>query len=112
MALAKPVIATNAGGPRDIVEDGTTGRLVPPRDPTALAEAIHQLIADPACMRRMGERGQQRFEQQFTAARMAKDTIAVYDAALSPVGATPTAPELNHDPAPTDPPTEPARAPG
>jgi glycosyltransferase involved in cell wall biosynthesis len=82
MALGKAVIATDAGGPRDIVVDGETGRLVAPSDSAALAAAMHELLADPDRCRAMGDAGRRRFERQFTAARMASDTAAVYAAAV------------------------------
>jgi len=51
------VVATEVGGVPELVENGITGFLVPPRDPTALAEALQRLIADPGLRRRMGEAG-------------------------------------------------------
>lgn len=78
MALARPVVATRAGGPTEIVVDGETGFLVPPSSPDALAEAVKMLFADLPLRRRMGERGHARFEKLFTAARMAEATLAVY----------------------------------
>jgi glycosyltransferase involved in cell wall biosynthesis len=78
MALGRPVIATNAGGPPEIVEDGVTGLLVPPSDPPALAAAILRLLADRSTTEAMGRRGQERFESRFTAARMAQDMLALY----------------------------------
>ena len=47
MAVGTPVIATNVGGPKEIIENMITGILVPPKNPTALAEAIYQVIANP-----------------------------------------------------------------
>ena len=78
MALGRPVVATRAGGPLEIVVDGETGLLVPPSSPEALAAAMERLIAGPAARRRLGENGRARFEQYFTAARMAQATLAVY----------------------------------
>ncbi len=78
MALGRPVVATRAGGPLEIVVDGETGFLVPPSSPEALADAMERLIVDPAARRRLGDNGHARFEQRFTAARMAQATLAVY----------------------------------
>jgi len=78
MSLGRPVIATDAGGPREIVEQGVTGLLVPPSDPPALAAAIQKLFADRQATERMGRRGQERFQSRFTAARMAQDMLAMY----------------------------------
>jgi glycosyltransferase involved in cell wall biosynthesis len=79
MAFARPVVATRAGGIPDAVEDGVTGRLVPPRDPAALAGALLELLADPARRQAMGRAGRRRFEERFTADRMVEATLAVYD---------------------------------
>ena len=46
MALGKPLVATKLGGPLEIVEDGTSGLLVPPGDPERLAEAVERILAD------------------------------------------------------------------
>ena len=46
MAAGLPVVATDCGGPRDLVEDGKTGMLVPVKSPEALARALEQMLAD------------------------------------------------------------------
>jgi glycosyltransferase involved in cell wall biosynthesis len=78
MSLGRPVIATDVGGPREIVEPGVTGLLVPPSDPPALAAAIRKLFVDRQATQMMGRRGQERFETRFTADRMAQDMLALY----------------------------------
>jgi glycosyltransferase involved in cell wall biosynthesis len=78
MALSKPVIATRIAGPLEIVDENTTGLLVPPSDPPALASAIIQLLRDPESSAAMGHRGRQRFEDHFTDQRMAAATAALY----------------------------------
>ena len=82
MALGKPVIATRAGGPCEIVVPEETGMLVPPADPSALAAAIRELLSDPARSRRMGEMGRQQFERLYSRKEMAEATLAVYSEAL------------------------------
>ena len=49
-----PVVATKVGGVPELVEDGVTGFLVPPKDPDALAEALQKFIADSELWRRIG----------------------------------------------------------
>ena len=78
MALAKPVVATQAGGIPEMVQDGVTGLLVPPRDPQALAQALLSLLRRPDVAKQFGAAGQQRVVQQFTAERMALQTMHVY----------------------------------
>ncbi len=79
MAFARPVVATAAGGIPEAVEDGVTGRVVPVRDPAALADALVEMLADPERARTMGAAGRRRFEEKFTADRMVDGTLAVYD---------------------------------
>ncbi|NEC82727.1 glycosyltransferase, partial [Streptomyces sp. SID7958] len=54
MACGVPVVATDVGGHRDSVADGTTGRLVAPGDPEAVAAAVRGLLADDATRRAYG----------------------------------------------------------
>ncbi len=69
MALAKPVVATNVGGPREAVLDGVTGYLVPPGDVGSLATAVLRLIQDPPLAIQMGQAGRARVEECFTIER-------------------------------------------
>jgi glycosyltransferase involved in cell wall biosynthesis len=76
MAARKPVIATRGGGIPEIVLDGESGLLVPMRDPTALAEAISTLLANPARAIAMGANGHQRVLDHF---RIEKTAASVTD---------------------------------
>jgi glycosyltransferase involved in cell wall biosynthesis len=66
MLVERPVIAADAGGAREIVEEGVTGLLVPPGDSDRLAEALRRLLDDPALRVTMGRRGRERAERHFT----------------------------------------------
>ncbi len=66
MAAGLPVVATNAGGTSEIVEDGRTGLLVPPAQPEALAQALAQLLAHPQQGKAMGEAGHARAAALFS----------------------------------------------
>ncbi len=77
MALRKPVIATNAGGPREIVVDGETGLLTPPANASAMAAAIRTLISDRGSIESMGARGYDRFQESFTSKRMSERMLTV-----------------------------------
>lgn len=65
MAYALPVVASGVGGVTDVVVDGETGLLVPPRDPNALADALATLLRDASRARRMGEAGRRRLDSAF-----------------------------------------------
>jgi glycosyltransferase involved in cell wall biosynthesis len=85
MAAAKPVVATATGGIPEVVVDGETGFLVPPRDPAAMAAAIVRLLKDDAVRSRMGEAGRARACTLFSAERMVQETHRVYQrVALQP----------------------------
>ncbi|MCS6776931.1 MAG: glycosyltransferase family 4 protein [Chloroherpetonaceae bacterium] len=78
MAARKPVVATQVGGLTETVLEGVTGRLVPPENPTALASALLELLADPARRATMGEAGRRRVEREFPATRMVAQVETVY----------------------------------
>jgi glycosyltransferase involved in cell wall biosynthesis len=79
MAASKPVVATNVGGIPEVVEDGKTGILVPPKNPAALANAIIKLLKNPGLRKQMGEAGRKRAEEYFTMEKMVKEYEDVYD---------------------------------
>lgn len=78
MAAAKPVVATNVGGLRELVADRTTGVLVPPADSSALARAIAELVSERERMREMGESGRARVREHFTMEGMAQKSESYY----------------------------------
>ncbi len=77
MAFGLPVVATAAGGIPEAVEDGVTGRVVPPRDPAALADALAEVLGDEGRRRALGAAGRQRFLERFTTDRMVEETARV-----------------------------------
>jgi glycosyltransferase involved in cell wall biosynthesis len=72
MAMARPVVSMNNGGPAETMVDGETGYLVPPEDPAALADRVVALLRDPAQRTRMGAAGRARILAHFTAAGYAQ----------------------------------------
>ena len=80
MALGVPVLATNVGGPAEILEDGREGYLLSPDEPAAWAAAARAIIEQPELARRMGEAGRER-AQAFTDERHAEAILAVYERA-------------------------------
>jgi glycosyltransferase involved in cell wall biosynthesis len=84
-ACGRPIIASDVPGCREAVVtgDSESGILVPPRDIPALADAIAALVADPARRRRMGEHGRALVERRFAEEIVARETLALYRAALA-----------------------------
>jgi glycosyltransferase involved in cell wall biosynthesis len=78
MCLERPVIATRAGGPLEIVSDGETGLLTSPADVPALAENIVRVLQFGELRQRLGSNGRTRFLAHYTAAKMACATAAFY----------------------------------
>ncbi len=74
----KPVIATAVGGVPELVEDGVTGILAPPRNPEALAQGILRLAKDADLRQRMGKAAQQWALERFDIARTAREYEALY----------------------------------
>jgi glycosyltransferase involved in cell wall biosynthesis len=66
MALGKPVIGSGAGGNPELIVDGQSGLLVPPRDTSALAAALRRLLADRAFSARLARAGQERVAKGFS----------------------------------------------
>lgn len=77
MAAGIPVVATRVGGMVEVVDDGVTGSIVAPDDPTALAEALIGLLSDGELRRRMGEAGRRRASACFSWQRAADDVAAL-----------------------------------
>lgn len=79
MACGRPVIGSAVGGITFTVKDGTTGFLVPPRDPEALAARLTRLLTDASLRERMGRAARDRVEREFTWDRVAARTAALYE---------------------------------
>jgi glycosyltransferase involved in cell wall biosynthesis len=82
MATGTPVIASRIGGLTDLVVDGETGLLVPPRDVDALADAIQGLLRDDAYRRRLGAAARSRFAT-FSADAVVPRIEAAYERVLT-----------------------------
>jgi glycosyltransferase involved in cell wall biosynthesis len=79
MAAGLPVVATRVGGNTEVVVEGETGRIVPPRDAAALAAALTETLSDAAGAREMGARGRRRAREKFGIAAMTEQYRALYD---------------------------------
>jgi glycosyltransferase involved in cell wall biosynthesis len=78
MGMAMPIVATDVGGVGEAVEDQVTGRLVPPQDPAALAQAILDLLSDPERAKALAEAAKARMMSRFRLGRMIDETLGVY----------------------------------
>jgi glycosyltransferase involved in cell wall biosynthesis len=78
MAAARPVVVTDVGDNRAIVEDGRAGLVVPARDDRALAQAVALLLDNPSVARELAARARQRFTERFTTAHMIRAYDALY----------------------------------
>jgi glycosyltransferase involved in cell wall biosynthesis len=81
MLVGLPVVASDVGGLRDVVQHGSTGLMVPPSDPGALAAALDGLLDNPELRQRMGEAGRVR-ARQFEVAAVAPRIVKVFEEAL------------------------------
>ncbi len=78
----KPVVATTVGGLPEIVEDGKTGFLVPPRDADALAQAVIRLLHDADLRRQFGLAGERKMLTESSPDAVARKTLVVYQQAI------------------------------
>lgn len=78
MAMEKPVISTNIGGPTEIIEDEVTGVLVPPKNPDKIAQAVIQLALKPKKSKEMGRRGRKEIQQRFNTDTYVARMLAIY----------------------------------
>jgi len=95
MALGVPVLATNVGGPPEIIEDGREGYLLPPHEPAAWAQAVRRIAESADRGLEMGRAGRRRVEREFTASHHVAAMLAVYERAIARAGARGRAELLN-----------------
>jgi len=83
-ACGRPLIATDVPGCRAVIRPGINGLLVPLGDADALADAIDQLAADAALRRKFGQASRELVEREFSAARVGRDLVQLYQRLLDP----------------------------
>lgn len=81
-ACGRPIVTADVPGCREIVRDGENGLLVPVRDGPATAQAIERLLTDPALRKRMGARGREIVEAEFSVGDFVVKSLAAYAAVL------------------------------
>lgn len=82
MAVGLPVIATDIPGTREMISDGINGRLVPPGDPIALANAINTMIENPQMRQNLSEAGKETVKQ-YSIEEIAKRYLELYEALMA-----------------------------
>ncbi len=83
MALEVPVLATDVGGPAEIVDDGVEGYLLPPAQPAAWASAVRRVADSADGGRGMGRAGRARVLREFTSDVHREAMLAVYERAIA-----------------------------
>jgi len=86
MAAGVPVVATAVGGVPELIDDGISGCLVPPRDVDALVSRIRSLLGDPSLCARIGAAGFARVRDHFNPAQMVESFVRLYDDLLDRAG--------------------------
>jgi glycosyltransferase involved in cell wall biosynthesis len=86
MSLGRPVIATAIAGNGELVEDGVSGMLVPPRDVKTLAAAISRLLRDAAFAAELAQAGRTRVRAQFSTTTRVARLEALYREVIREVG--------------------------
>ena len=82
LAASRPVVATDVGGVRHVVEDGETGWLCGAGDAAGLARLLQQVIAQPEASRRLAEAGRLRVTERFGYERLLADHRSLYEELL------------------------------
>ena len=81
-AMGKASIGSNLGGVNELIDHGRTGLLVEPGSPTALADAIKDLLTNPGKLKSLGDNAYQKARQDFDARKQIAKIIKIYDAIL------------------------------
>ena len=77
-SCARPIVTTNTPGCREIVRDGINGILIPARNVDAITVAVSRLVASPELRVRMGEKGREMVESEFSVEKVNAETLRVY----------------------------------
>lgn len=83
LIAGKPVVSFDVDGARQVVLDGQTGFLVPPRNVGGLVAALDRLVGDPALRQRLGAEGRRRFAEVFRHEHMTAQLRSLYQRLLS-----------------------------
>ncbi len=81
-ASGVPVVATDVGGTRELVEEGVTGLLIEPRNPAQIADSVIRVLADPGLARRIGTAGAERMRRYFSLDHCVEAHVRLYESVL------------------------------
>ncbi|MBB6428604.1 glycosyltransferase family 4 protein [Algisphaera agarilytica] len=87
-----PVVGYDVGGIPSVIKDGETGRLIPLGNSPMLGQALLDLLGDPGYLARLAERGRQHVMDHFSATKMNRELLELYDTLLTPPSAGPPSP--------------------
>jgi glycosyltransferase involved in cell wall biosynthesis len=79
MAAGLPVIVSEVGGLPEIVQQGETGLLIPPKDPEALAQSLARVLEDPGLAQSLGQKAREHVQEKYSLERLAQEVNAAYD---------------------------------
>lgn len=83
LIASRPVVSYDVDGAREVVINGETGCLLPPKSIDPLADALIELAGDEALRRRLGEEGRRRFTEQFRHEAMTRQLREIYQRVLA-----------------------------
>ena len=83
MAFGVPMVATKVGGNPEAIVDGKTGILVPPKDSSAIANAVIRILEDRALAESMGKSAKKRVEEIFSMKRMVSEIVSLYESLIN-----------------------------
>jgi glycosyltransferase involved in cell wall biosynthesis len=82
MSMQTPVIATNIGGPSEIITDGQDGILIEPNKPAQLAETILQMLDNPDRRQKIGNAARKTIEERYDNKKIVKQVERIYETIL------------------------------
>jgi glycosyltransferase involved in cell wall biosynthesis len=85
LAASHAVVTTRFGSVEELIRDGETGLIVPPRDPQALADALERLATDPTLRRRLADAGHERVCREYDLRRTTEEYLRLFSEAHEPV---------------------------
>jgi glycosyltransferase involved in cell wall biosynthesis len=83
MAMGLPIIGTDIGGVPEVLGPSGAGKIIPSKDPNALAEGIEELLADSARRARMGASGKTYVREHHSLEKMLDETVHIYEEVMA-----------------------------